>query len=309
MTTQAAVKRCLTDVQVTVNKIVKPEMDNSDKTLTLSAHAKLKNIIQKTYQCVTDKKKKKKLIPNKKLGQPQEVLDPYKYSDYPETGISFAQHAPPAAAGQQPAAPAVPAPAAAPAAPAAAPAPPAPAPAAAAVPPPAPAAPAAAPAAAAIPQGQGGPIWPAAAATAIPDDFAPFQLPADYQDLLPLPADNSDDSFNDEFFDADADPADATDLGEDELRVEGEVAQDNDAARLEGDTRPADSPPVHGFPPPQRRVRFSPGLQVLGEEDEEEQAEAGHQLGQWSGIELSPGGAREGILEAHPVDPAHSSVE
>jgi hypothetical protein len=310
MTTRAAAKQRLTDAQVTVNQIVKPKMDNSDKTQTLSAYAKLNNIIQKTYQCVTNEKKKKKLIPNKKLGQPQELLDPYKYSDYPETGITFVQHAPPAAAGQHPAAPVVPAPAAAPAAPAAAPPLPAPAPAAAAVPPPAPAAPAAAPAAAAaLPPGQGGFGWPPAAAAAVPDDFAPFQLPADFQDLLPLPADNSDDSFNDEFFDANAEPAEATDLGEDDLRVEGEVAQDNDAARLEGDTRPTDSPPVHGFAPPQCRVRFSPSLQVLGEEDEEEQAQARPQLGQWPGVELSPGGAREGILEAHPIDPARSSVD
>ncbi len=87
-------------------------MDNSDNIISLQAYAKLNNIIRKTYQCVTDKKKKKKSLHNTKLGQLQEDLDTYKYSDYPESGISPDQHAPPAAAGQQAAAPAAAQPAA-----------------------------------------------------------------------------------------------------------------------------------------------------------------------------------------------------
>ncbi len=118
----------------------------------------------------------------------EEDLDTYKYSEYPETGISAQQHVPQAipgpaaaAAGPQPAA-AAPGPAAG--VPAAAGgilhlAPAAPAP----VPPAAP------------PQ----PLPVAAAAAAGPADAADDYHPAEWQVLSPLPPDSSDDSFNDEF--------------------------------------------------------------------------------------------------------------
>ena len=104
MTTRAAARRRFQDAQLTVIQKESTEMDNSDNIISLQAYAKLNNIIRKTYQCVTDKKKKKKSLHNTKLGQLQEDLDTYKYSDYPESGISPDQHAPPAAAGQQSAA-------------------------------------------------------------------------------------------------------------------------------------------------------------------------------------------------------------
>jgi hypothetical protein len=89
--------------------------------------------------------------------------------------------------------------------------------------------------------------------------------------LSPLPPDSSDDSFNDEFHDAEgADVSDAdqaADLGEDRLWLESEVAQARDTSRLEASTDTgfppspastantsyqADSPPFTGFSPPSR---------------------------------------------------------
>jgi hypothetical protein len=37
-------------------------MDNSENIATMSAYAKLNNIIERTYQSVTDKKKKKNML-------------------------------------------------------------------------------------------------------------------------------------------------------------------------------------------------------------------------------------------------------
>ena len=107
MTTRAVAKRRHTDAQVTVSQIESTQMNNSGNIVTLGAYDKLNNIIKRTYQCVTNKKKKKKLLHHTKMGQLEEGLDTYKYSDYPESGISPQQHAPPAAAGQPPAAAAV----------------------------------------------------------------------------------------------------------------------------------------------------------------------------------------------------------
>jgi hypothetical protein len=175
MTTRAAAKRRHTDVQVTDSPIESTEMDDSDNIATLSTYSKLNNIIKWTYQCGTNKNKK--LLHNSRMDQLQEDLDTFKYSDYPESGISPQQHAPPAAAGQ-PAAPTAAAAAAA-----------------AAVRVPVPAA-ATAPASGGVPllaPAPAGPIPPAAppgpllfaTAAAIPADFVLFDIPAEWQDLCP----------------------------------------------------------------------------------------------------------------------------
>jgi hypothetical protein len=194
MTTRAAARRRFQDAQLTVIRKESTEMDNSDNIVSLNAYAKLTNIIRQTYQCVTDKKKKKKSLHNRKLGQLEEDWDTYKYSDYPESGISPDQHAPPAAAGQQAAAPAAAQPAAPaaglPAAIAAAPVAAAAVPAAAA-----PAVPAAAaggiPHLAPAPAGLVPPTAPPGlipfAAAALPADPAEFALPTEWQDIYPLP--------------------------------------------------------------------------------------------------------------------------
>jgi hypothetical protein len=98
MTTRAAAKRRHQDAQLTVIQKESTQMDNSGNIVTLEAYDKLNNIIKRTYQCVTEKKKK--LLHNTKMCQLQEDWDTYKYSDYPESGISPDQHAPPATAGQ-----------------------------------------------------------------------------------------------------------------------------------------------------------------------------------------------------------------
>ncbi len=249
MTTRAAVERRHQDAQVTVSPIESTEMDNSGNIVTLDAYDKLNNIIRRTYQCVTDKKKKKKLLHNTKLGQLQEDWDTYKYSEYPESGISPDQHAPPAAAGQPAAAPAASAPPAASAAalPAAA--------AAGGVP-----LLAAAPAGPVHPAAPPGPL-PFAAAAALPADAADFALPAEWQNLYPLPPDSSDSSVTVEFFDAasaNSTQDNAAALGEDSARLEGQGAQDHGAHHLETDPndhhpepRGAYSP-FWGFPTPPR---------------------------------------------------------
>ena len=79
MTTRAAARRRFQDAQLTVIQKESTKMDNSDNIVSLQAYAKLNNIIRGTYQCVTDKKKKKKSLHNTKLGQLQEDLDTYKY--------------------------------------------------------------------------------------------------------------------------------------------------------------------------------------------------------------------------------------
>ncbi len=263
MTTRAAAKRHFPDAQVTVSPIESTEMDNSDKDATVHALNKLNNIITKTYRCVIDKKKKKKLLHNTKMGQLEEALDTYKYSDYPETGITPLWHAPPAAGGPQaavpaPAAVAAPAPgpvpvAAAAVAPAAA--IPAVATAAGGVPHLAPAPPGPIPAAAPL-----GPLPFAAAAAALPADADEFVLPEGWPELYPLPPESSDSSSSDEFFDAASANNSALAPGEDGLQLEGQVAQDNDPNHLEENScnrqplPPRSSPPFQGFPTPPRRV-------------------------------------------------------
>jgi hypothetical protein len=304
MTARAAAKRHYTDAQVTVNPIESIEMDNRENVATLNAFAKLNNIIQKTYQCVTDKKKKKKLLGKSSKGQPQakqQDLHTYKYSDYPESGISPEQHAPPAAAGQ-PAAPEAVA-AAAGGVPLLAPAP------AGLIPP------------AALP----GPL-PFAAAAALPTNFVPFNLPAGWQDLHPLPPDDPDDSFNDEFFNSNdasnvsnSDSDTATALGEDSLQVESEVAEDHDTTHLEADPDPHDlqpfdpssSLPFQGFTSPPLCVRFSCSLQILGEEEEEEEREeaVGFQLRGQRGDNLGSGRTGSGLTETHLLDLARASID
>ena len=169
MTTRAAARRRFQDAQLTVIQKESTEMDNSDNIISLQAYAKLNNIIRKTYQCVTDKKRKKKSLHNTKLGQLQEDLDTYKYSDYPESGISPQQHVPPAGL------PAAGPPAAAAGPPAAAAAHPA-----GGVPHLVPAAAGQVPAAA--------PLQPVlVAAAAFPANVADYHPPAEWQDLYPLP--------------------------------------------------------------------------------------------------------------------------
>jgi hypothetical protein len=80
MTTRAAAKRHHQDAQVTVSPIESTQMDNSGNIVTLEEYDKLNNIIKRTYQCVTNKQKKKKLLHNTKMGQLEEGLDTYKYS-------------------------------------------------------------------------------------------------------------------------------------------------------------------------------------------------------------------------------------
>jgi hypothetical protein len=60
MTTRATAKRHHQDAQLTVIQKESTQMENSGNMLTLEAYNKLNNIIKRTYQCVTDKKKKKK---------------------------------------------------------------------------------------------------------------------------------------------------------------------------------------------------------------------------------------------------------
>jgi hypothetical protein len=113
------------------------------------------------------------------------------------------------------------------------------------------------------------PVPVAAAAAAFPANVANFNPPAGWQDLYPLPPNDTDDSFSDEFADAnEPEPSDSeqpADTGEDEVWLEGEVTQSNDASRLEASSdtgyppmprsaastsRPADSPPFAGFSTP-----------------------------------------------------------
>ncbi len=276
MLTRAAVKRRYSDAQdaqVAVTQISNGEMDNSDNITAFDIQTKLNSIIERTYHCVVDQKKKKKLLHNTRKNYPQanwEGLDTYKYSDYPESGISPQQHVP--QAGLPPAGP--PAAAGLPAAAAAAPAGGVPhlVPAAAGQVPPA-----------APPQ----PLPVAAAAAAQPANVANFDPPAEWQDFYPLPPDDTDDSFSDEFVDAnEPEPSDSKppiDPGEDRLWLEGEVTENNDASCLEvsSDTgypptprsaastsRPANSPPFAGFPTPPSRSRFQPCLAPHPEEAE-----------------------------------------
>jgi hypothetical protein len=308
MTTRAAARRHFQDAQLTVIQKENTEMDNSDNIVSLNAYAKLNNIIRRTYQCVTDKKKKKKSLHNTKLGQLEEDWDTYKYSDYPESGISPDQHAPPAAPGQQAAAPA--------AAPAAG----------------LPAAVAAAPVAAAAAAGgvphlaatPAGPVPPAAlpgplpfAAAAIPADAAEFALPAEWQDIYPLPPDSADSSISNEFYDAasaNSTQDDAAALREDSARLEGQVTQDHSAHRLEAD--PDDhhpeprraSPAFRGFPTPPRRVLFNPQLEFFEEESEPEDEEAEPPREPRAGGAVG-GGARGNLTQASQIDLACSSVD
>ena len=148
-------------------------MDNSENVAAFDSYAKLNNIIEHTYHCVVDKKKKKKLLHNTRKNYPQaswEGLDTYKYSDYPESGISPQQHVPPA--GLPAAGP--PAAAGPPVAAAAHPA--------GGVPHLVPAAAGQVPAAAPLQ-----PVPVAAAAAALPANVADYHPPAEWQDLYPLP--------------------------------------------------------------------------------------------------------------------------
>ncbi len=192
------------DVQVAVTRVAKSEMDNSENVVTLDGYAKLNNIIKRTYCCVVNKKKKKKLLHKTGKAHPQahyEDLDTYKYSDYPESGISPNQHAPQAATGPQ---------AAAAAAAARTPAEPiagvflllAPA--------------------AAVPVHPAAPPEPIpAAAAAFPANVADFAPPTEWQVLSPLPPpplNDPDDSFGNKFFDFDEPESDdnqAASSGED----------------------------------------------------------------------------------------------
>jgi hypothetical protein len=233
------------------------------------------------------------------MGQLEEDLDTYKYSDYPESGISPDQHAPPAAAARAAAAPA-----AAPAAAAAAGGIPLLAPAAAGrVPPAAPP----------------GPFPFAAAAAALPADAAEFALPAEWQDVSPLAPNSSDSSVTDKFFNAtsaNSTQDEATALGEDSVRLEGQSAQDHGTDRLEED--PDDhhprqrglSQPFQGFPTPPRRVSFSPHLQYFKEESEREEEEVElQQPGEPGGAGAVGRGTRGNLAEAYQVDPACSSID
>ncbi len=137
-----------------------------------------------------------------------EDVDTYKYSDYPVSGISPQQHAPQAAAG--PPAAAAGTPAAAAAAPAGG-------------------IPLLVPAAA-------GPIPPAAppgsfpvaaAAAAFPANVVNFAPPTEWQVLSPLPPDDPNDSFSNEFVDAnepESDDKQAAGTGEDRFWLESERA-------------------------------------------------------------------------------------
>jgi hypothetical protein len=72
-------------------------MDNSENVTTFDRYTKLNNFIERTYHCVVDKKKKKKLIHNTRKAHHQanlEDVDTYKYSDYPESGLNPQQHVP-----------------------------------------------------------------------------------------------------------------------------------------------------------------------------------------------------------------------
>jgi hypothetical protein len=212
MLTRAAVKRRYTDAQdaqVAIMQIVKSEMDNSENVTAFDIQAKLNSIIERTYHCVVDQKKKKKLSHNTRKNYPQaswEGLDTYKYSDYPESGISPQQHVPQAAAGP-PGAAAAPAggvPLLVPAV--AAPIPPA-----------------------ALPG-----LVPVAAAT-FPAHIADFAPPTEWQVLSPLPPDNPNDSFGDKFIDSnkpESDDEQAAGVGEDRFWLESESAQDHNTARL-----------------------------------------------------------------------------
>ncbi len=122
MLTRAAVKRCYSDAQdaqVAVTQIIKSEMDSSENVTAFDIQAKLNSIIERTYHCAVNQKKKKKLSHNTRKNYLQaswEGLDTYKYSNFPESGISPQQHVPPAglpagppaAAAGPPAAPAAP---------------------------------------------------------------------------------------------------------------------------------------------------------------------------------------------------------
>jgi hypothetical protein len=66
MLTRAAVKPCYSDVQdsqVAITRVANSEMDNSENVAAFDGYAKLNNIIERTYHCVVDKKKMKKLSP------------------------------------------------------------------------------------------------------------------------------------------------------------------------------------------------------------------------------------------------------
>jgi hypothetical protein len=246
-------------------------------------------------------------------------MDTYKYSDYPESGISPDQYAPPAAAGQQAAAPAAAQPAAPatglPAAVAAAPVTAAPAAAAGGVPHLAPA-----PAGLVPPAAPPG-LIPFAAA-ALPADPAEFALPTEWQDIYPLPPDSADSSVSNEFYDAtsaNSTQDGATALGEDDIRLEGEGTEDYSTDRLEADSddhhaQPRTSPPFRGFAPPpaaaRGRVTFSPQLHYF---EEEEEPDPGDQEAQPPseprGVGTTRRGARGDLAEAFEIDPESSSVD
>jgi len=260
-------------------------MDNSGNIVTLGAYDKLNNIIKRTYQCVTNKKKKKKLLHNTKMGQLEEGLDTYKYSDYPESGISPQQHAPPPAAATAPATGGVPLLAPAPAGPVLA---------------------------AALP----GPLPFAAAA--LPANAAEFALPAGWPDLYPLPPDSSDDSATDKFFDTASTCSahhGAAALGEDGIWLGGQGTQDNNPDHLEEDPGdhqpfpPGYSPLFRGFPTPPRRVPFSPNLQYFEEEELKVEEAEQQPFGGQHGTHAGAGEIGGGLTETHPVDPACSSIE
>ncbi len=67
-------------LEETLRKSIKPKKAKA---------AVLNSIIERTYHCVVDQKKKKKLSHNTRKNYSQaswEGLDTYKYSDYPESG-------------------------------------------------------------------------------------------------------------------------------------------------------------------------------------------------------------------------------
>ena len=167
-----------------------------------------------------------------------------------------------------------------------------------------------------------GPIPFAAAAAALPADPTEFALPTEWQDLYPLPPDSADSSFSDEFYDAtsaDNSQAGTVAPGEDDVRLEGEGAEDYNADRLEADpndhhAQPRGSPSLRGFTPPpaaaRRRVTFSPQLHYFEEEDEPDPADQEAQPpSEPRGVGTTRGGVRGNLAEAYEIDPESSSID
>jgi hypothetical protein len=99
-----------------------------------------------------------------------------------------------------------------------------------------------------------GPIPAAAAATAFPANISDFAPPTEWQVLSPLPPDDPDNSFGNEFFDANNSDDDNLAAGapEDRVWLESESTPDYNSACLEASPDTGYPPTPHSAPSPSR---------------------------------------------------------